>query len=104
MMTVEQGTIATLTGLLAGSTYKIAVQVVASNTLSIYSEDKIVTTNERETTMLDQLSESLNLPLLRTSVLALETETTDLKGTTAGLETPASSNKSNYQDRCSKLN
>ncbi len=93
MKKVEQGTTITLTGLAAGIRYKIAVQVVTSNTQSPYSKDEIVTTNLLQATEVEQLSHSLGIPYLRDSVADLEKTANDLTSKAASLATITQENK-----------
>ena len=97
MRRVEQGTTTTLTGLAAGVAYNIAVQVVTSNSLSPYSQDKtVMTTASLQATDLEEFTNSLDLPTLTTSVTNLQTKTTDLRTEVADLQTATNDNKSNF--------
>ncbi len=95
MRRVDPGTTITLTGLAAGVRYRIAVQVVASNCMSPYSRDQVVSTSPLQASGLEDLGNSLDLPSLVASVALLESSTASLETKAAGLETSTNENIGN---------
>ena len=93
MIRVEQETTYTLTGLHAGQTYKIAVQIVTSNCLSPYSSDAELVTATYGTTELEQLSQDLGLPELKGKIITLNSKCSNLETQAAALDSSITVNQ-----------